>query len=117
MKRTPLKSYKSLRRTPLKSSGKPMKQSPLKICSDKQAILNKLWAKIKKQRIELLIEKYGYLPDEYTGEDITNAYIIDGHHNNHNRKDNFLWNCRILKRLSHITVTDNNVKDVKDWLA
>lgn len=106
-----LKSHTKLKqKTPLKA------HKPLNKVSDKQELKNKEWAKIKKQRIELLIEKYGFLPDEYTGEDISNEAIIDGHHNDRNRNHNYLSNCRILKRFTHTVVTDENIKDVKDWL-
>ena len=105
-RKTPLKIYKlnSLKKTPLNKK------------SNKQKLRDKEWAKVKALRIELLIKKYGYLPDEFSGEDITNEYLIDGHHNDKNRLNNTLDNCRILKRLSHTFVTDNNIKDVKDWL-
>jgi hypothetical protein len=117
MKRTPLKSYKPLRaKVGLKSRIGLKAHKPMNRISKKQAIKNALWVKIKQERIGLLIARYGYLPDEYSGENITNEAIIDAHHNDRNRNHNFLTNCRILKRLSHSYVTDNNVKNIKDWL-
>jgi hypothetical protein len=102
--------------TPLKSNGVKLKRSPLKYKSDKQKLRDKEWAKVKRERIELLIAKYGYLPDEYSGEDITNEAIIDGHHHDRNRLNNILKNCRIVKRFSHTIIHDNNIKNIRDWL-
>lgn len=107
MKRTPLKIKKlnSLKRTPLNKVSK------------KQKIKNDLWVKIKQERIELLIKKYGFLICEYCGTPIQESEIIDGHHNDRNRNNNTLQNCRIVQRFPcHRYITDENVKDVPDLL-
>jgi hypothetical protein len=112
VKKTPLKRTVGLKVKKINSLDK----TRLKPKSDKQKERDKEWAKVKQERIGLLIAKYGYLPDEYTGEDINHEAIIDGHHNDRNRNHNILSNCRIVKRFSHTVIHDNNIKDVKDWL-
>ena len=90
-------------------------EAPLRTISKKQAKENALWSKIKKERIEALREKYhGILPCEYCGCGIMDD--ADAHHNNRDRNVNTLANARILHRLCHTYVTDNNIKNVPDLL-
>ncbi len=110
MRRTAL-----LRRTPLKSKMPLKRTKPLNKVSKKQAKENALWSKIKRERIEALQKKYhGILTCEYCGCGI--LYDADAHHNNGDRRDNTLANARILHRLCHTYVTDNNIKDVPNLL-
>jgi hypothetical protein len=117
VKRTPLKRKTPLRaKTRLKSNGFHLKQTPLKKVSTKQKTKNKVWSEIKEQRISMLKEKFGYLCDEFTGENIIYGHTIDAHHNDRHHNHNTLDNCRILTRQNHIFITDNNIKDVPDRL-
>ena len=79
-----------------------------------------LWLKIKKQRIQQLIDKFGYLPCEYCKERIidgSDSKHAEAHHNDHNRRNNTFSNCRILHAFcNRVTVEENNIKDVPSLL-
>jgi hypothetical protein len=112
MKRTPL-----LRKTPLKSRTPLKSYKPLNKVSKKQAKENALWAKIKRERIKLLLNKYGILYCENCLRVLSASNMIEGHHNNHNRRDNSLLNCRIVcHECNYYTIEDNNIKDVPSLL-
>lgn len=94
-----------------------LKRTHLKKVSEKQKIKNALWSKIKQERIGLLIAKYGFLICEYCGKPIQEKDIVDGHHNDRNRNNNTLQNCRIVQRFPcHRYITDENINDVTDLL-
>ncbi len=102
MKRTALLRWTSLKRT-----------KGLNKVSKKQARENALWSRIKRERQHLLLDKFGYIPCEWCKKRIVVAYP-DGHHNK--GRANTLENCRILHRLCHTYITDNNIKDVPNLL-
>ena len=92
---------------------------PLNKMSSKAQKELKIWLAIKNLRIILLQRKLGYLPCEYCGNKIINGselYRPEGHHNNHNRRDNTLDNCRILHRMCNQVIEDKNIKDVPSML-
>ncbi len=124
MRKTPLKrvSFLTKKKIPLRKGYKsePRKisflaKAPLRKVSKKQAKENALWSKIKKERRDLLIAKFGYLPCEWCKTRIVLNHP-DLHHNDRNRRNNTLTNARVLHRLCHTFVTDNNIKDVPDLL-
>ena len=86
----------------------------MKKVSDTQTKKLRLWAKVKKARIAALKIKYGYLPCEWGKETIHRG---DPHHNDGDRNNNVLSNCRIVCRFHHDYITDNNVRDVPDMLT
>ena len=131
-KRTPigmrngLKVYKPLKNRSKIKSENPLKRNyikrlksykPLNKVSKRQKIENALWAKIKKERIELIIEKFGYLMCELCQKSLEPS-ISEAHHNNHDRTNgNVPDNCRILCHFCNCyVVEDNNIKDVKSIL-
>ncbi len=138
MKRTPLKRKTSLKsKTPLKRVAwltkkriplregyklEPRKVSflaahkPLNKVSKKQAKENIEWAKIKSARKSKLITKYGYISCELCRKWLASSEA-EGHHNDHNRRNNTESNCRILcHNCNCFIVEDNNIKDVPDLL-
>jgi hypothetical protein len=105
--KTPLKSHKLLKPNVYK-----LAKTPIKKVSKKQAKENTIWRKVKQERIKLIIDKYGYLMCELCKKalDMSGA---EGHHNNHNRRENSPSNIRILCHVCNCyTVEDNNIKDV-----
>lgn len=113
MKRSPLK-----RKTPLKAYAKLKVNNPMNKVSHRQITENALWAKIKRERINKLIEKFGCIIDEWTNTPINEGEIIDAHHNDRNRNNNTLENARLVRRFtSHRYITDNNIRDVPDRLG
>lgn len=102
-----------MKRTPL------TRKTPLKPVSDRAKKEAVEWANTKIKRMFMLKDKYGFVPCEHCCRK-TNSYSLfdfpDAHHNNHNRRDNTLENCRIVRRICHQYITDNNVKDVPSLL-
>jgi hypothetical protein len=79
----------------------------------------KEWHLITNARKTALQDKYDYIPCEYCKERIilwSELYCAEGHHNNHNRRDNTYDNCRILHRVCNQQIEDLNVKDVPSLL-
>jgi phage replication O-like protein O len=87
-----------------------IKQTPYPISN------NKLWSLIKEQRISSLLAKYKYLPCEYCSEHISNS-LIDAHHNDWNRNNNTMNNCRITHRHCHYKITTEHINNVTDYLS
>jgi hypothetical protein len=116
MKRTPLKSYTLLRRyTPLKA------KKGLNRMSNRAKVELEVWLRIKRERMQKLLDKFGYVPCELCMKRVGNIYSererAEAHHNNHNRRQNEAWNCRILHAYcNRIVVEDNNIKDVPSLL-
>lgn len=110
MRKTPLR-----RKTPLKRGTSQLKRTPLKRQSEKAKAEAFIWVAVKRERARLLTEKFGFLICEFCGKAIRG--IADGHHNDRNRRNNTLENCRILDRFPcHSHVTDQNIKDVPGLL-
>lgn len=77
------------------------------------------WALVKTERIQKLREKYGYTPCEYCLKPIqsgSDLFCAEGHHNNHDRRQNEFENCRILHRVCNQRIEDLNVRDVPSLL-
>lgn len=87
----------------------------MKQVSKKQAQENALWDKIGKIRDSQITEKYGFLMDEWKGKRMYGE--IEHHHNDRDRSNNTLENCRTVSSRSHRHITDNNVRDVPDRLG
>lgn len=84
--------------------------------SKKQAEENKLWAKIKAQRIEKIIDNHTILICEYCHRPLDRR-IAECHHNDRNRAINTLDNARIIHGIPcHRFITDNNVRNVESLL-
>ncbi len=93
-----------------------LKRTPLNKVSKKQAKENALWSKIKSERKDKLIAKFGYLLCELCRQWISSSEA-EGHHNDHNRRNNTLDNCRILcHNCNCYVIEDNNIKDVPNLL-
>jgi len=115
MKRTPLKRYTPLKRTiPLK------RNKPLNKMSNRAKQELKIWMGIKKERINQLIDKFGFVPCEhcmqpttYNGSELN---YPEAHHNDHNRRNNTFENCRILHRVCNQQIEIEHVKDVPSLL-
>lgn len=78
-----------------------------------------IWRKVKRERIQLLIDKFGYIPCEFCKRPISSGseiYCLEGHHNNHNRRQNVLENCRITHRICNQEIERLHVKDVPSLL-
>ena len=106
---TPRKGLK--RKTPLKRTSKLKPQSK----RAKEEL--KIWLGVKKERIERIREKFGYLICEYCLKPIREGDEIDGHHNNHRRRENDFGNCRITHAYcNRILIEDNNIKNVPSLL-
>ena len=90
------------------------RKSGLKPQSNKAKEEMKIWSGVKKEREQLLRDKFGYLPCEWCKKAILNGY--HGHHNDHNRRNNTLLNARLLEFTCHMFVEDNNIKDVPSLL-
>ncbi len=102
------------RKTPLKS------HKQLNKMSNKAKEELKIWRGIKHQRMEALQLKFGYVPCEHCKQPTDNFSPFnypEGHHNNYNRRDNTLANCRILHRTCNQLVSDRNIKDVPSLLG
>jgi len=87
----------------------------MKRVSKKQVGKDVLWKKISAERDTLLIAKYGFLMDEYTGKSLIGRKAH--HHNGRNRNINTLKECRTVSWESHRYITDHNVRDVPDRLG
>jgi hypothetical protein len=112
MKRTPL-----TRKTPLKSNARLKQTKGLRHTTLKTAHRNAQWRSIIMERAKYLIEKYGFLICEYSGETITVLSSVPddmnegwGHHINKNRADCQIWNCYIVKYKYHSQIHDNNIE-------
>ena len=114
MKRTPLKRYTPLKRkTPLRA------KKGLTRMSDKAKSELSLWMDIKRERIQKLQDKYGYVPCEKCLQHIiagSELYCAEAHHNNHDRRDNSPQNCRILHRVCNQLVEVENIRDIASLL-
>lgn len=73
-----------------------------------------IWRGVKNERKELMLEKLGQIICEYCLKPIT--YALEGHHNNHNRRENVLTNCRLVHSWCNVEIEDKNVKEVKSLL-
>jgi hypothetical protein len=112
MKRTPLHRY-----TPLKTHTPLKAYKGLNRMSDKTKQELKVWRIVKNERIQKLIDKFGYLPCEYCLKVINNVSETDAHHNSHDRRKNVFSECRITHSYcNRILIEDNNVKDVPSLL-
>ena len=91
------------------------KRTPLKLMSKKAKAELRVWNKVKGERIKLLEEKFGgYAPCELCK--VVTTGQAEGHHNDHDRRNNELENCRILHRVCNQRVEDENIKDVPSLL-
>lgn len=105
--------------TPLKRKTPLISKTPLKKISHKAQIEYRQWFKIKIQRMKLLEEKYGYIPCEYCKRTISYSsglHAPDPHHNDWDRRNNTLENCRIVGRVCHSKVHKENIRDVPSLL-
>lgn len=68
----------------------------MKQISRKQAQKNRLWSKVKREKINMTpyCERCG------------STYLLDAHHLNRNRNDNTVENCEILCRVCHRNLHD-----------
>lgn len=101
------------RKTPLRA------KRGLNKMSDKTKEESKIWSDIKHQRMEALKIKFGFIPCEYCKQPTDNFYPFnypEGHHNNHDRRQNNFDNCRVLHRLCNQLIEDRNIKDVPSLL-
>ena len=92
-----------------------MKRSKINPISAKQRIINAEWAKVKRERIKYLADKYGYFICEWSGEagnldDIESLYYLDAHHIDSNRRNNTPENCYIVKRIYHTMFKQNHTQ-------
>ncbi len=87
----------------------------MKRISKKQIARADTWAKVCAIRDDLITRKYGFLMDEWTGKRIYGG--VEHHHNDRDRSNNTLENCRTVSGKSHKHVTDNNVREVPDRLG
>ncbi len=95
------------------------KRKPLKLMSKRAKAELKVWSAVKKERMNLLLEKLGHMPCEFCQGEIIGKNVLgkpDPHHNDRDRRNNELDNCRILHRVCHTKVHDENIKDVKSLL-
>lgn len=86
-----------------------MKRVALKKVSDKQKEKNKLWWKIKGERIAYLVDKYEYCPCEYC-KAVVGKHGRAAHHIDRNRNNNTKENCYIVHRLCHDHIHLKNIK-------
>jgi hypothetical protein len=102
-------------RTPLKRRVTLRAKKPINKMSDKAKIELRIWMAIKKERIRLLLEKYGYVPCEYcklkTSAD-SEITLPEAHHNDQNRRNNTPENCRILHRHCNQLIEDKGIKSL-----
>jgi len=84
--------------------------STLRKTSKKQAKHEQEWSKIKKERIEQLKDRYGYLICEYCKRAITSTQIADGHHIDGDHQNNSKLNCAIVHEWPcHRKITDETI--------
>jgi len=81
----------------------------------KEAII---WSRVKKERMERLREKFGYVLCEYCfGKVGVGMLAPEGHHNDKNRRNNSdPRNCRILHRYCNQRIEDINVRGIPSLL-
>ncbi len=87
--------------------------------SDKAKQEQMVWLKVKTERMQKLREKFGFIPCEYCYGSIvegSDLWCAEGHHNNHDRRDNVFRNARILHRSCNQLIEDKNVRDVPSLL-
>lgn len=116
---TPIGAKRTSPRKPLRRVTPLRRTTALKKMSKRAKLELTLWRIVRKARMLALAQKYGYLPCEYCHKPIDTSselYCPEGHHNNHNRRDNSPRNCRILHRVCNQTIEDLNVKDVPSLL-
>ncbi len=78
------------------------------------------WTTVKVARMLALEEKFGYIPCEYCHKSVNTSselFFPEGHHNNHNRRDNSFQNCRIIHRVCNQEIEDKNIRDVPSLLT
>ncbi len=94
------------------------KRKPLKMMSKKAKMELKIWTAVKKERVKLLEAKFYYVPCELCGKPISweGQKTLEGHHSDHDRRNNELDNCRILHRVCNQRIEDENIKDVPSLL-
>jgi len=93
-----------------------LNRTKIKPTNPKTKARNKKWRGICLDRAMYLIEKYGYIICEYSGEIIrvlsTFPNDLDegwGHHIDGNRNNCSPENCYIVKYKYHSFITDNNI--------
>jgi len=94
-----------------------MNRTRIKPTSPKTRARNKVWREICLERARYLIEKYGHIICEYSGETIRVLSTVPndlddgwGHHIDGNRNNISESNCYIVKYKYHSFITDNNLK-------
>ncbi len=95
------------------------KKPRLALMSKKAKIELKITQAIKKERMRLLKEKFGIVPCELCKiATVPHSLLLKAeyHHNDHDRRNNTLENCRILHRTCNQRVEDENIKNVKSLL-
>ncbi len=78
-----------------------------------------VWMVVKHDRMMALLKKFFFIPCEYCKKPIiegSELWCAEGHHNNHNRRDNRFENCRILHRVCNQQIENWNTKDVPSLL-
>lgn len=90
-----------------------MNRPSIRKISPQQAKEYREWTKVKKERCALLLERYEYIPCEWCKGDVR---YPDGHHVNHDRRNNTLENCRVVHRACHRKIEDGNIKDIPSLL-
>lgn len=116
---TKLGMRRTLPQIPLKSKTQLKAKKGLNRMSDKTKEELKIWRDIKHQRMQALELKFGYMPCEYCNQPTDNFSPFnypEGHHNNHDRRDNRFENCRVVHRVCNSLIEDRNVKDVPSLL-
>jgi RNase P subunit RPR2 len=94
-----------------------MKRTALKSMSARAREESKVWKEVVRRRVQALNDKFGFLICEHCGWPITEGSQLDGHHNDHNRRNNTFENCRICHPgCNRYAIEDGNVKDVPSLL-
>jgi hypothetical protein len=95
---------------------KPLRRVAIKKTPTKRARAEmKAWRAVKEERLQKMVDKFGYPKCEYCLKPIIMA-SIEGHHNNHDRRENTLTNCRIVHSWCNVAIEDHNVRDVPSLL-
>jgi hypothetical protein len=88
-----------------------------RLVTPKTKARNGRWKEICLERAKYLIQKYGFLICEYSGERInclTTTYNDDndgwGHHIDHNRNNGIPENCYLTKYRYHRYIEEHNIK-------
>jgi len=116
---TKMGQHRTTPKPPLKRKTPLRAKKGLNRMSDKAKEELKIWLQIVFERKDKLMEKFGYIPCEYCHQTIQSGHDLfraEGHHNNHNRRDNTFGNCRILHRVCNQLIEDKNIRDVPSLL-